>query len=42
MSLCGVWVGFVSRKGLAFPPLRLLLNERLVRAAGGGEMLSLS
>lgn len=25
----------------AFPPLRLLLNERLVRAAGGGEMLSL-
>lgn len=37
-----MWVGFVSKEGLAFPPLRLLLNERLVRAAGGGEMLSLS
>lgn len=37
-----MWVGFVRKKDSAFPPLRLLLNERLVRAAGGGEMLSLS
>lgn len=37
-----MWVDFVSKKDLAFPPLWLLLNERLVRAAGGGEMLSLS
>lgn len=37
-----MWVGFVSKKCLAFPPLWLLLNERLVRAAGGGEMRSLS
>lgn len=37
-----MWVGFVSKKGSAFLPLRRLLNERLARAAGGGEMLSLS
>lgn len=37
-----MWVDFIRKKDLTFPPLRLLLNERLVRAAGGGEMLSLS
>lgn len=41
--MCSEWVGSVGTNGSAFPPLRLLLNERLVRAGGGGgEMLSLS
>lgn len=40
--LCGMWVGFVSKRDLASPPVLLLLSERLVEAAGNGEMLSLS